>query len=95
MGSHHLGVVTGTWTNEPLSNRICTRCHHTTDIDDESHLLFHCDTGLDACNEDGVLRSILDTSADNHKNFLAHTNEKISHLFVSHCMKTVDMAQQP
>jgi hypothetical protein len=40
------------------------------------------------------LRLILDTSADNPRSLLARHNEKISHLFVSHCMKTVDTAQQ-
>jgi hypothetical protein len=93
MGSHHLRVVTGACFLL-ITNRTCTRCHHTTEIDDEIHLLFNCDTGRNACNEDGDLQLILDTSADNPRSLLAHTNEKISHLFVSHCMKTVDTAQQ-
>jgi hypothetical protein len=34
-------------------------------MDDETHLLCNCDTARNACNEDGDLRLILDTSADN------------------------------
>jgi hypothetical protein len=52
------------WT-EPITNRTCNRCHHTTEIDDEIHLLFNCDTGRNACNEDDRFW----TSADNPRSF--------------------------
>jgi ABC-type glutathione transport system ATPase component len=45
---------------------------------------------------DSQVRSLLGTSADNPRSLLSLTNEReTTHLFVSHCMKTVDKAQQP
>jgi hypothetical protein len=45
-GSHYLSSVTGAWTYLPC--RVCTRCHSNTQIDDEAHLLFHCDSSLNS-----------------------------------------------
>ena len=95
IGSHYLSAVTGAWTQQPFPSRLCTRCHSTTQIDDETHLLFHCASTLDLRSRGGDLLEILHASDDNLKTFLANTNVTATHLYVSHCMKIVDTAQQP
>jgi hypothetical protein len=45
--------------------------------DENSAVVVTYQVGRNACNEDGDLQLILDTSADNPRSLLAHTNEKI------------------
>ena len=94
IGNHYLSAVTGAWAQQPFPSRLCTRCLSTTQIDDETHLLFHCDSSLELRNDRDLLE-ILHASDDNPKTFLANTNVTATHLYVSHCMKIVDTAQQP
>ena len=43
MSSHDLKIERGRYNNPktPINHRICTRCE-SNEIDDEIHLLFHC-----------------------------------------------------